>query len=873
MLRKSQATIESTLNELLSKLFTLKPNVMRNELENIEIIEKYLRGELTIEERASFEEQLKTDVKLQKEVELQKDVVKGVERLGVKQTIQKSYKSYKLGKSGLNFGLGAIVLVGVVSAFLWYSNSNKADASVLPEFNENGGKDWADADKYLESQKFTINTSADTVIETEGGIVMYVPAGSFLDDKGNEVTGEVEFEVKEALNTEQILQAGLSSMSGDKLLESAGMFYVNARKDGKTVHINPDKGIYTEVPTDKVKPNMQLFEGQRMTDGSIDWINPTPLEKFLTPVDINSLDFYPPKYESKLTELKQNVSDKKYKDSLYYSFAWENENKNNDCLRLKQIYIGDSKYGPKRINGKLLSMRDNFDFYWTLDEVSCNVFDLSCIIGTSDSIITDVFQIKDFDNSKCEFIGTNKVSNRYDENKMNRFNDKKLTNTKVITQRLKMRSMGQLSFRMDIVTKVIGENEESDGFLTCAVIMDKQQKKCNGPFLKNQESNYVVTEIDSIPKSTDFQQICGINPAKIKAIWSEEFNNTLISTREFEERLPSIFGTCNDKVLDLYINNINLDMYVIDSMAANMSSGLSKDEFLAFASRKDGKVQIDEQRVKKLQKHYEQKQKLIAEAIAKTQRKFEEENARLDKEVDETRNKFSENEIKRKQDNYVQEFNLNLTDAYRQLGRPKPERLDAAGIYRLTLKSGGWKNVDAYVMESLNNRETLDYTDPTTGKKAIIKYESITVSIKDEVKFDRLFVYVLPDKLNSFMKMKKEENKFTEKLNELMTHNLVCLGYVGEQAYFYSLDGVAPKDYKDIDLKPLSQSELKHNLNRYDNTQRKNLLKDFDYQLFEVKEKIRQDKLEERRKFREEIMSVIFPCEFLPKERGQEENY
>lgn len=42
---------------------------MRNELEHIEIIEKYLRNELSFEEKKVFEEKLKTDVKLQKKLQ------------------------------------------------------------------------------------------------------------------------------------------------------------------------------------------------------------------------------------------------------------------------------------------------------------------------------------------------------------------------------------------------------------------------------------------------------------------------------------------------------------------------------------------------------------------------------------------------------------------------------------------------------------------------------------------------------------------------------------------------------------------------------------------------------------------------------------
>lgn len=716
---------------------------MRNELENIELIEKYLRGELSEADKKAFEEQLKTDTNLQKEVELQKEVINGIERIGVKQSIQKAYKKYKLGKSGFNLGLGTIVIATLVSAFLWYSDSNKVNADVLPQFNENGEEVWADADKYLESQKFTVNTSADTVIETEGGIVMYIPTGSFLDDNGNEVKGEVEFEVKEALNTAQILQGGLSSKSGDRLLESAGMFYVNARKDGKTVKINPDKGIYTEVPADDVNPDMQLFDGKRMADGSIDWVDPKPLDKFLTPVDINSLNFYPPKYEPKLGELGYDLSDKQFKDSLYYSFACEN------------VLAIDSTVAEEENNEVIMTNKVEED---SLDYLIKSSF----AYGQDESVITEEI------------------------------------------------------------------TEEEAAFAEVLAVGDLYS--CDG-----------------------------INPVKIKAIWSKQFNNTLLATREFEERLKIIFGTCNDAVLDLYINNMNLNLYEIDEMAASMTSGDIKKKFLEFASRKDGKVEIDDKRVKKLQKHYERKQKLIAEAVAKTKKKFNDEQRKLDGKIQKERTEHSQAEVKRKSDNYTEEFNLNLKDAYRQLGMKKPERLDAEGIYKLTLKTGGWKNVDAYVMESLNNRETLDYTDPITGKKAVIKYEPISVSIVDEAKYDRVLVYILPDKLNSFMRMKKKEDKYNEKLNELMKNSVICLAYIGEQAYFYSDDDVAPNEYN-IELVKMSQAELKGKLNRYDNKQRKNLLKEIDYQFVEVKDKKRQKTLLERQKLISEIEPVIFPC-------------
>ncbi|MBL1233137.1 MAG: hypothetical protein COA31_010490 [Flavobacteriales bacterium] len=842
---------------------------MRNELEHIEIIEKYLRGELSEEDKKAFEEKLKTDVILQKEVATQRDIITGIERLGTKQSIQKAYKKYKLGKAGFNLGLGVVVLVAVTAVFLWYNSNNAStdtDKNILPELNELGEKQWADADKLIPSQQFAINTENDTVIETQGGIVMYIPKGSFLDDNGNTITGNVDFEVKEALNTAQIVMGGLSSMSGDKLLESGGMFYINARQDGKTVKINPEHGIYTEVPTDEVNPNMQLFEGKRMDNGSIDWINPTPLAKFLTPVDINLLNFYPPKYEPKLAELGLDVTNKEYKDSLYYSFAWEENVKNSECLELKKTYEGDAIISSFKNNDYIFHGINNITWTWNVEEANCNEFDIRLEIKTTDSL-----QVSDlsFDNygleNKYEFLDKLKIT--------------RSENTFILSQRLRIKKSGKITLLLRLRTHYLDIKNNTDEYLSFNIFSGKTSLNDYTVVLDTNLSDieswvedsleaislmdgYLASEA-SAKTVVEAESVQGINPEKIKTIWSEKFNNTLIATREFEERLKTIFGTCNDKVLDLYINNLNLDLYVIDSMAANMSSGNSRNEFLKFAERKDGKVQINEGRMKKLQKHYTEKQKIIAAAIAKTKAKFDKENKQLDEKASKERIKHTQDEVKRKQDNFTEEFNLNLTEAYRQLGKPKPDRLDAKDIYKLRLKTGGWKNVDAYVMESLDNRETLDYTDPETGKKAVIKYEPISITIKDELKFDRLLVYILPDNLNSFMRVEKSNLSYTEKLNELMNHNLVCLGYIGEQAYFYSKDNVTPKEYNNVELLPLSQQELKQNLNRYDNMQSKSLLKEFDYQLFEVKEQQRQDILIARQHLREEIMPAIFPCEFI----------
>src|SRR6202000_3025599 len=74
-------------------------------------------------------------------------------------------------------------------------------------------------------------------------------------------------------------------------------------------------------PTDTVKPGMQLFSGERRSDGQIDWVNPQPLDHTLHGVDIHLLDFYPPAYLDSLASCRYDRFDKKFTDSLYYSLA------------------------------------------------------------------------------------------------------------------------------------------------------------------------------------------------------------------------------------------------------------------------------------------------------------------------------------------------------------------------------------------------------------------------------------------------------------------------------------------------------------------------------------------------------------------------
>jgi hypothetical protein len=714
---------------------------MRKELELIEKIEQYLNGQLEAAEKTAFEEQMAGDPGLREEIRLQKEIMKGIERAALRKSLQGKRLRFRRGRRFTQWGSAGLVILVVAAAILYYKHNAGGQASgyegrSLPAYNESGEKSWADADRNLGAQTFEIKASDDTVIETKGGLVLSVPANAFLDEDGKAVKGKLELIVKEALDPASIINAGLSSKSGNRLLESGGMFFVDARKDGKALTIDPSNGIYAEVPVDTLRAGMQLFRGKRLADGNIDWVNPTLLEHYLVPVDIQSLDFYPPHYLDSLARWGYDIRNKVFTDSLYYSFAWMFSEAGRHDIEEKEYREWDSvaktEAGP-------------------YDHVK------------SDSIV------------------------------------------------------------------------------------------------QGQRQPYSLHDTSLGP----YWGACAVNPAKIKAIWHATFQNTLLSTREFEERIPWIHKA-GLGVLDLYVSNLDKDLCSIDSMAARACLEATDigDRFYSFAARRDGKVKNGNRQFDKLREYYRHKAEAFTEAISKTQREFWNNEIKLDREAGRREVDHQYDSINRMYRNFREEVDLNLREAYRQLGYGDFVPVRWTGeVYRVQVTNTGWCNVDRYVEESVLDRKSLDLTEPLNGKKAIINYSAVSFRIIGSAAFDRLYVYLLPDKLNSFMRLDGRDGKYSEKLDELLRYKLVCVGYRDEQAFFYSQDDIRPKDYSSIVLKEIGKNELDRELNS-----RGNKGKGLDMQAennffqFEIRDQKRTKRDHSLRELRDRVELVVFPC-------------
>ncbi len=777
---------------------------MRPELNQIEIIEKFILGELSPENEQKVIEKIKNDPEFAEKVEKQRLLKEANQNIGIRETAQKSYAKFKWSKF-LKFGLPLVILVAAVTYIATTMNFgsqtqlNPAD-NIKYLQNENGEEVWSDADMFVEPQFFTVNADEDNVIVGEDGTVVSIPGGALLDENGHPVSGEIEVELKEALNPMDIINAGLTTMSGEELLETGGMFYFNARQNGKNLKIDPSNELVVDVPANEAKKGMMLYNGVRNDDGSIDWQNPRELMYELTTVDIHSLDFYPPGYITRLGSMGYSEKDKAWTDSVYYSFGGAGRNYSYKIV-------------PRRPMGRM-----------TIEQ--------ALQLGIDPNTEAGNLAMERIDPEEAILLGLSSIS--------------------------------------DTLT-----------------------------FYSEAQTNY------------------RIDPAKIKSIWNDKFQNTYIATREFEDRLKVLFQICGEEYLDLYIRNIDKPLYYTDSIVAGMIcsgkesvepamnefeddllpmgggwltqasvdsvTGISMGDvgksvespcakFRQFAAQRCGGVKVPSEAVKALNRFYETHTKAQQQAASETQKVFWADYHSKKTELSKLTSEEQERHLTNQQNLYQEEYDLNLDEAYRQLGIEKrtPPRVGGRQTNRGAITTPGWKNIDRAVAESTKNRTTLDFT-AKDGKKAIIKYEQFQVEVEDEGNYDRVLVYLLPKQLSSYQRVTaRTKTAYTENLNELIQYDLLVVGYKGEEVSSHYIWSVQPGKEK-ISLQPTTVGGLKVLLEGSGKSSVGESI------VSTVRNQITINALDqslavykEMRQFRNEIARTIFPCDYFAAYMGVE---
>lgn len=357
---------------------------------------------------------------------------------------------------------------------------------------------------------------------------------------------------------------------------------------------------------------------------------------------------------------------------------------------------------------------------------------------------------------------------------------------------------------------------------------NKQTKVVNGKYTK--ESFYTNYTIQSGPEGSDTASAkrCGVNPAIIKVLKSGRYDSTLIATREFQTRLQSIFETCEDEILEIYINNLGLDLYKLDSMAANkLGSHKMAKIFETYSNEKLTNVRNANKYAKLLRGFYEKE-------LSKTHKQLKKLRKKALKQLDKESKAFEK-----------------VAEDYRKLlFKREKHRMQKYGF---EWTSTGWINVDKG-------------TEPKTWFA-----QPLEVKINSKIEFDRVYCYSVYTSIKSIYRLNTNEGETFYVGNDkdrkmLMPKNswgeLIGIGYLGDKIYFAREKFIPGNDILlNLTWTGKDMSDIKDEIREFEKFAKENRIsEDLEYMEVFAKENQRQQKLVEERKFIEALHDLAFPC-------------
>jgi len=123
-------------------------------------------------------------------------------------------------------------------------------------------------------ENFTVSSVSGAVVTTSHGSKIHLPAGGFVTEYGEPVTGNILITVKEIVTPAEMILNNMPTVSGGLPLESGGEFQITALKNNRWVKLAPGSILRIEIPDrpNVSMTNMQVFNGKTNSRGEVDWI-------------------------------------------------------------------------------------------------------------------------------------------------------------------------------------------------------------------------------------------------------------------------------------------------------------------------------------------------------------------------------------------------------------------------------------------------------------------------------------------------------------------------------------------------------------------------------------------------------------------------
>jgi TonB family protein len=769
------------------------------QLDRTKNIDRYLSGELSAADRASFEEQLKSNPELQQEVDLQLLIQEASIRASFRADVRHAARKYRLNRI-LKWGAAGLgTLAVIVATTVWVSSRKQTETqdqvkvaptialSMMEELSPNA--DFAP----LPIQYFSVPKEGDVFLSDQS-VLLSVPEKAFMLE-GKIYRGEAIVQFQEALEAHEIVKAGLNTKSGTDLLETQGMFSIHAyTPEGDQLEINPEVGVYVQVPVNEYKEGMQLYDYVDLGNGQADWQNPRALSRIPVPVDMKELDFYPEGYEDKLDQLKWKRAKLK-RDSLYLSFenycttTTSNQNTTNgtsskNLLRNEQVvskpsdpvynmntmvvdfpdvearfpggtaymraYIKENIEYPQKAIERGLSGRTYIGM-----EVDIYGFITNVKVVRSSHPILDKEALRVV-YSMPQWIPA-QVKGKAVRSKVRFPIDFNLENLETNIRQnggAEMMLVPNRKDRLETLNRVekgLRIQSESEGAgKSVSVHFDKLNDRSGSASVRKSVS---VEGLEGIQEERPQEDLTSgvmsdstaledtpcdyprINPSRVLAFWKPKFNNTNLATREFERRMKAIHGTCDEAVLKQYTSQLSKPISEIDRIVARM--GYS--EFSAFADEQVGAVDPNNPHLENIKAFYEEGIATLKEKAESNKNWEQQLRSKWDNHLAKLRSAHSVSTKKQTEQSLKEETSYNQRRTVQKMGLKNQRRMNPVATYpqfRRTIgftarRSGGY-NCDAPVNRVVTYQTALrSAQNPEVVQSRKIARVNVEVDVKN----------------------------------------------------------------------------------------------------------------------------------------------
>ncbi|MFN3840772.1 MAG: hypothetical protein ACK4RF_08695 [Cyclobacteriaceae bacterium] len=121
-------------------------------------------------------------------------------------------------------------------------------------------------------QSFTLNAAKDTLIVGKQGTRIFIPGRSFVN-KDSVFVSEVELQLEEYYERSDMLLRGLTTLSGDKVLETGGMIHISAVSGNQKVFLSGNSYLDIYFKKHDTTRLFLPFQGALTNDrGEITWV-------------------------------------------------------------------------------------------------------------------------------------------------------------------------------------------------------------------------------------------------------------------------------------------------------------------------------------------------------------------------------------------------------------------------------------------------------------------------------------------------------------------------------------------------------------------------------------------------------------------------